>query len=191
MHDWKAELIRRIGDRSVVREDALEEVALHLEQRYRALLARGCTEQQARTETLGELSDSTGLGATLRSPARFLSSGSSMFERRGDWARRHPFAVPERLLRDARFALRLLRCNPLFTVVAMATLALGIAATTAIFSVVYGLFFAPLPYKQPDRLVMVWAYVYGYRAGASPKSYTAWKRQATVFADLNAWAGST
>jgi putative ABC transport system permease protein len=111
-------------------------------------------------------------------------------ERRDEaWARRDPFEVSERFLRDARFGLRLLRRNPLFTVVAMGTLALGIAATTAILSVVYGLFFAPLPYKQPDRLVMVWEYVSGYRAGASPKSYTAWKRQATVFADLNAWTG--
>jgi putative ABC transport system permease protein len=93
------------------------------------------------------------------------------------------------ILRDARFGVRLLHRNPGFTAVAVVTLALGIAATTAIFSVVYGLFFAPLPYDKPDRLVMVWEYVRGYRAGASPKSYTAWKRQATAFADINAWAG--
>ena len=93
------------------------------------------------------------------------------------------------LLRDARFGVRLLRRNPGFTLVAVVTLALGIAATTAIFSVVYGLFFAPLPYHKADRLVMVWEYVYGGRAGASPKSYTAWKRQATAFADINAWGG--
>ena len=93
------------------------------------------------------------------------------------------------LLRDARFGLRLLRRNPGFTAVAVLTLALGIAATTAIFSVVYGLFFAPLPYHNADRLVMVWEYVDGSRAGASPKGYTEWKRQATVFADINAWGG--
>ena len=50
------------------------------------------------------------------------------------------------ILRDARFGLRLLRRHPGFTTVAVLTLALGIAATTAIFSVVYGLFLAPLPY---------------------------------------------
>ena len=93
------------------------------------------------------------------------------------------------LFRDARYGLRLLRRNPGFTFVAVVTLALGIAATTAIFSVVYGLFFAPLPYYKADRLVMVWEYVQGHRAGASPKNYTAWKREATAFADINAWGG--
>ena len=67
------------------------------------------------------------------------------------------------LLRDARFAIRLLRRNPGFTVVSTLTLALGIGATTAIFSVVYGLFFAPLPYRQADRLVMVWEQEHGER----------------------------
>ena len=57
------------------------------------------------------------------------------------------------LFREARFGFRLLRRNPSFTTVAVMTLALGIAATTAIFSVVYGTFFAPLPYRQADRLV--------------------------------------
>jgi putative ABC transport system permease protein len=93
------------------------------------------------------------------------------------------------IVRDARFGLRLLRRNPGFTLVAVTTLALGIAATTAIFSVVYGLFFAPLPYHKADRLVMVWEYEQGYRAGASARSYTDWKRQAASFADINAWGG--
>jgi putative ABC transport system permease protein len=93
------------------------------------------------------------------------------------------------LFRDARFGLRLLRRNPGFTAVAVVTLALGISATTAIFSVVYGLFFAPLPYRQPDRLVVVWEQERGGRRQASPKNFLAWKRQAVAFADINAWGG--
>ena len=93
------------------------------------------------------------------------------------------------LFRDARFAIRLLRRNPGFTVVSTLTLALGIGATTAIFSVVYGLFFAPLPYRQPDRLVMVWEQQNGQRRGPTPASYLAFKQQATAFADINAWGG--
>jgi len=93
------------------------------------------------------------------------------------------------LLRDVRFALRLLRRTPGFTAVAVITLALGIGATTAIFSAVYGLFFAPLPYRQPDRLVMLWEQVNGERRGPSPRNYVAWKQQATAFADVNAWGG--
>jgi len=93
------------------------------------------------------------------------------------------------LLRDARFGIRLLRRTPGFTAVAVLTLALGIAATTAIFSVVYGTFFAPLPYRQADRLVMVWEQQRGERRSVSPGNYVEWKRRATAFSDINAWGG--
>ncbi len=94
------------------------------------------------------------------------------------------------LLRDARFGLRLLGRNPGFTAVAVVTLALGISATTAIFSVVYGTFFAPLPYRQADRLVMVWEQQPGAdRVPVSPGNFVDWRREATVFSELNAWGG--
>ena len=92
-----------------------------------------------------------------------------------------------RLLRDARFGLRLLRRNPGFTAVAVITLALGISATTAIFSVVYGTFFAPLPYRDADALVMLWSQFRGDRVPVATRDFLEWKRQATSFSDLNAW----
>src|ERR1700742_3116925 len=91
-------------------------------------------------------------------------------------------------LRDARFGLRLLRRTPAFTLVAVITLALGISAATAIFSVVYGTFFAPLPYRQPERLVMVWGQDHRRRRCVSPRHYLAWKQQNTAFTDINAWS---
>ncbi|HEY5908773.1 MAG TPA: ABC transporter permease, partial [Vicinamibacteria bacterium] len=93
------------------------------------------------------------------------------------------------LLRDAAFGVRLLLRNPGSTAVAALTLALGIAATTSIFSIVYATYLAPLPYRDADRLVMVWSHLDGKRNSVSAADFLDWKRQATAFDDLNAWNG--
>ena len=88
-----------------------------------------------------------------------------------------------------QFGVRLLFKNPGFTGVAAIALALGIGANTAIFSVVYATLLAPLPYREPDRIVMVWSKVNGHRNGVSVGDFLDWKQQNSVFESIAAWNG--
>jgi len=93
------------------------------------------------------------------------------------------------LLQDARFGLRMLRKSPGFTAVAVLTLALGIGANTAIFSVVEAVLIRPLPFKNPDRLALLTEYKPGKvdRAGISYPDYVAWTEQNHVFDETAAF----
>jgi putative ABC transport system permease protein len=93
--------------------------------------------------------------------------------------------------RNVRHALRNLAKNPGFAVVVVLTLALGIGANTAIFSVVYGALLAPLPFPEPDQLAMVWSTVNGGKNSVSAGDYLDWKRQSAVFQDLCAFTGAS
>jgi putative ABC transport system permease protein len=89
------------------------------------------------------------------------------------------------LLRDVRYGLRILWKNPGFTVISVLTLALGIGANTAIFSVVNALLLQPLPVKQADRLMTVWDTQPGdLRAPASYPEYLDWKERIKTFQEL-------
>jgi putative ABC transport system permease protein len=94
------------------------------------------------------------------------------------------------LWRDLHFGLRLLWKTPGFTSVAVLALALGIGANTAIFSVVYATLLAPLPYRQPDRIVMVWSKIRGQRNVTAAADFLEWQRQNTTFESIAAWTGS-
>src|SRR5215212_5499335 len=98
------------------------------------------------------------------------------------------------LLADVRYGLRLLRKAPAFTIIAIATLALGIGANTAIFSTVDALLIRALPYADPDRLVMVWedATAAGFpRNTPAPGNYYDWARLNRCFSGIAATRGAS
>ena len=90
----------------------------------------------------------------------------------------------EEFVQDLRYGRRLLAKNPGVTLIAIITLALGIGANTAIFTVVNAFLLRPLPYGDPDRLVMVDSQYRGQSTGVSFPDYEDWRRQNNVFDDL-------
>ena len=89
------------------------------------------------------------------------------------------------LIQDLRFGLRMMVRNPVFTFIAVVTLALGIGANTAIFSVVDAVLLRPLPYPQPDRLVFLWSTFGDAGTGGSAlPDYHEWRDRSKVFDGL-------
>ena len=93
---------------------------------------------------------------------------------------------------DLRYGARMLLKNPVVSVVAVVTLALGIGANTATFSIVNAVMLRPLPYQNPDRLVSLWTNVPEHgRRPITPGNFVDWKNQNTVFENMAAFSSST
>jgi predicted permease len=127
-----------------VEREVDDELRFHLETRIDALVTRGLTRQAAETQARQEFGD---LSAAHEEIAA-IDRGRVGRERRADWW--------EALAQDVRFASRALLGRPSFLVISSLTVALGIGANAAIFSVVDAALLKPLPYADPDRLVSVW-----------------------------------
>ncbi|MGH7337682.1 MAG: ABC transporter permease, partial [Myxococcota bacterium] len=92
---------------------------------------------------------------------------------------------------DVRLALRGMRRQPGFAIAVVLTLTLGIAANSAIFTLVDGILLRPLPYAEPERLVRVWSNWNGERGNVNPLDVADWRREAPAFEELAAWSRSS
>jgi putative ABC transport system permease protein len=163
--------LKQIFSRRRLYNDLSDEIREHLEEKIEELVASGMPKKEA----------------TYAARREFGNVMLAEEDSRGVWRWRRV----ETLVTDIWFGLRILRKNPGFAALAVLTLALGVGANSAIFSVVYGALLAPLPLPHPEQLVMVWSRVNGHNSPVSPGDFLDWKQQNSVFQDLVGWDGTT
>jgi putative ABC transport system permease protein len=182
MPDWKPEIRRRLANLKLepAREAAIvEELAAHLEDYYAESLSSGATQTEAGRRALAELSGNELLARELRRVERQVASEPIIL---GTNRRKNMIAD---LWQDLRFGARMLIKQPGFTLIAILTLALGIGANTAIFSVINTVLLKPLPYAQPEQLVMVYGEFPALKTNQmrlSAPEYTDFQQQTRSFA---------
>jgi len=147
-----------------------EEIAFHLEMRTRELIDGGMDPARARETATRRMGDMARVKRTMADEGRKRDRELSM----ALWL--------EELRDDVIFAVRQLRNAPVFTLVAVTTLALGIGANSAIFALVDASLLRPLPYAEPDRLVTIWeTTAANSRSFASPLNLIDWNARSRTF----------
>jgi putative ABC transport system permease protein len=160
--------LRQLVSRQKQYGELSDEIRQHLDEKTEELISTGMSRVEAAAAARREFGNVSLIEEDSRTVWRWTSI--------------------EQFFKDVRFGLRILRKNPGFAAVAILTLALGIGANTAMFSVVYGALLSPLPYPNPDQLVMVWSKTNGHDNPVSASDYLEWKRQNSTFQDMVAWS---
>ena len=200
MRDWSAFVRDHLSLPQLTPEREariIRELAAQLEDFYRDALARGASEADADAHALGQIGDWTRMAHDVsvadRSHARpRIERLTNAIERAAipHTRRSGPLTILARLLTDMRYGARQLLKAPAFTIVAVLTLAFGIGATSAIFSVVNGVMLKPLPFPNPEGLVRVFEVVPNYgRFAVAPANFFDWRQQNKVFERIAAYMG--
>ncbi|MBZ5592991.1 MAG: ABC transporter permease [Acidobacteriia bacterium] len=151
--------------------DLAAEMEAHLDEKIDALMAEGVRPEEARAQARGEFGNRTRLAQRCRE----------------QWA----LVLLDEVGQDLRHAVRVLRKSPVFTTVAVSSLALGIGANTIVFSGVEHVLLRSLPYPQPDRLFAVWSRSASHGAEpmhASAADFYDWRAQSSALESLAAYA---
>jgi putative ABC transport system permease protein len=165
------------------RENAIvEELAQHLDESYAELLACGMSEAEAQRQALTDLIEDDLLARELRRVERRFPPEPIIL---GTNRRTNMIAD---LWQDLRFGARMLLKQAGFTLIAVLTLALGIGANTAIFSVIYHVVLKPLPFHEPEQLVWVWGEQAARKqAPHTPADFLDYQRRNQSFAQMAAF----
>jgi putative ABC transport system permease protein len=181
---WAGEVRTRLSTLrlSPTREaEIVDELSQHLDQRYLELIAGGASPEDASRLALAEFRSNEMLAQQMAplQQSRFsppLTPAAPTGHLLGD------------LWQDLRYAARIFRKQTAFAATAVLTLALGIGATTAIFSVVYGVLLKPLPFAEPEALVSLRQHApHGAGTNHGPTTYLTYRENQSAFEAIGAW----
>ncbi len=163
--------------------EIVDELAVQLETTFERAKANGATEAEAMRRARAEVPDWQALARTLgrieRPFTQPLAAGASSG------------GPMTGVIQDLRYAVRALKRAPGFAAVSIITLALGIAATTIVYSIVDGILLRPLPIQDPDRVMLARETINGQDMSVAWPNFQDWQKRQTSFATLAAWRGLT